>query len=69
MDVLEEPLEGVHAQMSNPTIRMVAPATKPAGREGPTPRYGNGSVNTYIAIGTATTQIEPVQLDIPQNFQ
>jgi len=32
--------------MSNPMIRMVAPATKPAGREDPTPRYGNGSVNT-----------------------
>jgi hypothetical protein len=39
--------------MSNPKTRTMAPATKPVGREDATPRYGNGSVNTYTAIGTA----------------
>lgn len=46
MDAVEEPFEGVHAYMSNPMMRMMAPATKPVGREEATPRYGNGSVNT-----------------------
>lgn len=38
--------------MSNPMMRMTAPARNPVGREDATPRYGSGSVNTQIAIGT-----------------
>lgn len=34
----------------------MAPATKPVGREDATPRYGNGSVNTYTAIGTENVE-------------
>jgi len=40
--------------MNKPKMRMMAPAIKPVGREEATPRYGNGMVNTYIDIGTAT---------------
>lgn len=32
---------------------MMAPATKPLGREDATPIYGNGSVKMYTDIGTA----------------
>jgi len=48
--------------MSNPKTRTMAPATKPVGREDATPRYGNGSVNTYTAIGTAiyNTREKPI---------
>lgn len=53
--------------MSNPMMRMMAPARKPVGREEATPRYGNGSVNTYIDMGTA--QAEFHQLGLVQNFQ
>lgn len=35
---------------------MMAPATKPLGREDETPIYGNGSVKMYTAIGTAKAQ-------------
>lgn len=40
--------------MSNPMMRMMAPARKPVGSEEATPRYGSGSVNRQIDIGTAT---------------
>lgn len=40
--------------MSKPAMRMIALAIKPVGRDEATPRYGNGSVNTKIDIGTAT---------------
>lgn len=38
--------------MSNPNTRMIAPATKPVGREDATPRYGSGNVKMYMDIGT-----------------
>lgn len=46
-------VDGVQAYKSNPRTRMIAPATKPVGREDPAPRYGSGNVKTYTAIGTA----------------
>lgn len=37
---------------------MMAPATKPGGREDATPRYGNGNVNKKTDIGTAMGSIK-----------
>ncbi|GKU93469.1 hypothetical protein SLEP1_g7062 [Rubroshorea leprosula] len=37
---------------------MIAPATKPGGREDATPRYGSGIVNRYTDIGTVTIDPE-----------
>lgn len=39
---------------------MMAPATKPVGREDATPRYGSGNVNTYTEIGTAMQTQEKI---------
>lgn len=48
--------DGVQQYMSKPITRMIAPATKPVGREDGAPRYGSGSVNTYIDIGTVMSK-------------
>lgn len=44
--------------MSKPITRMIAPATKPVGRDDATPRPGSGNVKMYTDVGTA--MLKPV---------